>query len=121
MGYEDISIFNFGVNGATAQVVDLIIRQVLEPDQLPRLILWADGARAFNSGREDVTFNAITVSPGYRDLLANVEPQPHETDDLTERMADSRPLTLETRSLAQQLRRHGRVDERATGGAFLGL
>jgi hypothetical protein len=69
MGYEDISIFNFGINGATAQVVDLVIRQVLEPDQLPRLIIWADGARAFNSGRVDVTFNAIVASPGYRDLL----------------------------------------------------
>lgn len=69
LGYENINIFNFGINGATAQVVDLVLRQVLEPDQLPRLILWADGARAFNSGREDVTYNAIVASPGYRELL----------------------------------------------------
>lgn len=69
MGYENVSIFNFGINGATAQVVDLVIRQVLEPDQLPKLIIWADGARAFNSGRVDVTHNAIVASPGYRDLL----------------------------------------------------
>ncbi len=69
IGYEDVSIFNFGINGATAQVVDLVIRQVLEPEQLPKLIIWADGARAFNSGRVDVTHNAIVASPGYRDLL----------------------------------------------------
>jgi hypothetical protein len=69
MGYEDADIFNFGINGATAQVVDMVLRQVLEPDQLPRLIIWADGARAFNSGRVDVTYNAIVASPGYRDLL----------------------------------------------------
>ncbi len=68
LGYENISVFNFGINGATAQVVDLVIRQVLEPDQLPKLIIWADGARAFNSGRTDATYNAIAASPGYRDV-----------------------------------------------------
>ena len=35
MGYENADIFNFGINGATAQVVDMVLRQVLEPDQLP--------------------------------------------------------------------------------------
>ncbi|MBE9157392.1 DUF1574 domain-containing protein [Nodosilinea sp. LEGE 06152] len=68
IGYDNISIFNFGINGATAQVVDLVIRQVLEPDQLPKLIIWADGARAFNSGRVDATYNAIAASPGYREV-----------------------------------------------------
>ncbi|WP_052050745.1 hypothetical protein [Leptolyngbya sp. KIOST-1] len=69
LGYDNISVFNFGINGATAQVVDLVIRQVLEPDQLPRLIIWADGARAFNSGRVDATYNAIAASPGYREVV----------------------------------------------------
>ncbi len=85
MGYENVSIFNFGINGATAQVVDLVIRQVLEPDQLPELIIWADGARAFNSGRIDVTYNAIVASPGYRDLLtrrAEADPEA-EGDEAT--------------------------------------
>ncbi|MGF1519886.1 MAG: DUF1574 domain-containing protein [Nodosilinea sp.] len=68
IGYENISVFNFGINGATAQVVDLVIRQVLEPHQLPQLIIWADGARAFNSGRADATYNAIAASPGYREV-----------------------------------------------------
>lgn len=69
LGYEDVSVFNFGINGATAQVVDLIIRQILQPSQLPKLIIWADGARAFNSGRVDITYNAITTSEGYRELV----------------------------------------------------
>ena len=70
MGHSNLSVFNFGINGATAQVVDLVIRQVLKPDQQPQLIIWADGARAFNSGRVDVTYDAIVASPGYRELLA---------------------------------------------------
>ncbi|HEY9877478.1 MAG TPA: hypothetical protein V6D29_03425, partial [Leptolyngbyaceae cyanobacterium] len=69
LGYANVSVFNFGVNGATAQVVDLTIRRILKPDQLPKLIVWADGARAFNSGRTDVTYNAITASEGYRELV----------------------------------------------------
>ncbi|HSM83701.1 MAG TPA: hypothetical protein VLS96_18580 [Nodosilinea sp.] len=68
IGYDNVSVFNFGINGATAQVVDLVIRQVLAPDQLPKLIIWADGARAFNSGRPDATYNAMAASPGYREV-----------------------------------------------------
>jgi len=70
-GYEDLRIFNFGVNGATAQVVDLILRRLISPSQLPQMVVWADGARAFNSGRTDVTFNAIATSEGYRQLEAS--------------------------------------------------
>ncbi len=73
-GYAGLSVFNFGVNGATAQVVDVILRQVLTPDQMPKLIVWADGARAFNSGRVDITYNAIAVSEGYRQVLAGKIP-----------------------------------------------
>lgn len=80
LGYSDVTIFNFGVNGATAQVVNLILQQVLTPEQLPRLILWADGARAFNSGREDITYNGIVASDGYQQLaqgtLPNLAPSP---------------------------------------------
>ncbi|MDJ0800255.1 MAG: DUF1574 family protein [Calothrix sp. MO_167.B12] len=68
-GYTDIDIFNFGINGATAQVVDFILRYVLKPSELPKLIIWADGSRAFNSGREDATFRAIASSPGYKYIL----------------------------------------------------
>lgn len=69
-GYGGYKIFNFGVNGATARVVDAIVRQILTSDRLPRLILWADGARAFNSGRADRTYDAIISSPGYQRLAS---------------------------------------------------
>lgn len=65
-GYPNLKIFNFGINGATAQVVDWLLRQLLTAEQLPRLIVWADGARAFNSGRIDHTFNNIRASQGYQ-------------------------------------------------------
>ncbi|MEO0868593.1 MAG: DUF1574 domain-containing protein, partial [Cyanobacteria bacterium J06642_11] len=70
LGYEEISIFNFGVNGATAQIADLVVRQLLSNYPSPKMILWTDGARAFNSSRVDVTFNAIATSDGYQQLVA---------------------------------------------------
>ncbi|HBE19967.1 MAG TPA: DUF1574 domain-containing protein [Cyanobacteria bacterium UBA11149] len=73
-GYTDVDIFNFAVNGATAQIVDLMIRRVLTPEQLPKLIIWADGARAFNSGRVDATYQAIENSEGYQKLNAGTFP-----------------------------------------------
>jgi hypothetical protein len=71
-GYPNVDVFNFGINGATAQVVDFLLRRILASSELPKLILWADGSRAFNSGRDDVTFNGITASPGYKHLLQQV-------------------------------------------------
>jgi hypothetical protein len=68
-GYRNRDVFNLSVNGATAQVVDFLIRQVLKPKELPQLIIWGDGVRAFNSGREDLTFNTIAASKGYKQLL----------------------------------------------------
>ncbi|MBD2325361.1 hypothetical protein [Alkalinema sp. FACHB-956] len=67
-GYPNVKVFNFGVNGATAQVVDLLLRRLIAPNQLPKLVIWADGARAFNSGRVDITYNAIAVSEGFKQL-----------------------------------------------------
>ncbi len=75
-GNKKVRVFNFGINGATAQVVNVLIQQMLPPEALPKLIIWADGARAFNSGREDVTFNAIAASPGFKALLAGKPPIP---------------------------------------------
>jgi hypothetical protein len=75
-GYTGTKIFNFGVNGATAQVVDMVIRQLLPSEKRPKLILWADGARAFNSGRADLTYNGITASDGYKALAAGNPPIP---------------------------------------------
>jgi hypothetical protein len=64
----NLQIYNFGINGATAQVVDTILRQLLTPQQLPKLVIWADGARAFNSGRNDRTYETIATSDRYRQL-----------------------------------------------------
>jgi hypothetical protein len=69
-GYVNPTIYNFGINGATAQVVDLILRQLLTPKQLPKLVIWADGARAFNSGRIDRTYETIALSDRYRQLAS---------------------------------------------------
>lgn len=68
LGHADLKVFNFGINGATAQVIDLLLRQMLTPEQLPRVIIWADGARAFNSNAVDVTYNGVTASVAYQEL-----------------------------------------------------
>lgn len=75
-GYSGVKVFNFGINGATAQVVDLLVRQILPQDKRPKLIIFADGARAFNSGRLDITYNGITASEGYQDMLVGNLPFP---------------------------------------------
>jgi len=94
LGYDDISVFNFGINGATAQVVDLVIRQVLEPDQLPQLIIWADGARAFNSGRADATYNTIAASPGYREVANRRSQEVEATAETAEDAMATPPSSL---------------------------
>ncbi|PSB26794.1 hypothetical protein [Stenomitos frigidus] len=73
-GHPKLKIFNFGINGATAQLVDLLLRQILTPDQLPRLIVWGDGVRAFNSGRIDITYNRAIASQGYQLLEFGIRP-----------------------------------------------
>ncbi|MBE9078011.1 SGNH/GDSL hydrolase family protein [Romeria aff. gracilis LEGE 07310] len=102
VGNDDISVFNFGVNGATAQVVDLVIRQLIPPEQLPRLVIWADGARAFNSGREDITFNSIAVSEGYQELQAGLLAKP---------AADSAKIEPLLGIARQVTRRYQQVDQ----------
>ncbi|PZU93774.1 MAG: hypothetical protein DCE90_15910 [Pseudanabaena sp.] len=67
-GYKDINVFNLGIDGATAKVVNLQITQILSRPQLPRMIIWADGLRAFNSRRNDITYDEITASLGYKQL-----------------------------------------------------
>lgn len=99
--YPDLRIFNFGVNGATAQVVHLIVRELLGQQQLPQLIVWADGARAFNSGRSDRTFEGITTSPGYRELQLGLRP-PIDAPESEEAENGLASLTV---TLAQQARK----------------
>ncbi|MEH2466278.1 DUF1574 family protein [Nostoc sp.] len=79
-GYPNLDVFNFGINGATAQVVDFVIRHVLEPSELPKIIIWADGARAFNGGREDITFKSIAASAGYKQAFQKAPPTANSND-----------------------------------------
>ncbi|MEG4147830.1 hypothetical protein [Microcoleus sp. Pol12B5] len=74
-GRPGLKVFNFSVNGATAQVVDFQLRRLLKPGHLPQMIVWADGVRAFNSGRDDRTFNSIVDSEGSQLLAAGVRPE----------------------------------------------
>ncbi|MEG3967333.1 hypothetical protein QUA00_06835 [Microcoleus sp. T2B6] len=74
-GRPGLKVFNFSVNGATAQVVDFQLRRLLKPDHLPQMIVWADGVRAFNSGRDDRTFNSILDSEGSQLIAAGVRPE----------------------------------------------
>ncbi len=66
----NLKIYNFGINGATAQTVDLLLRQVLTAEKLPKLVIWADGARAFNNGRVDRTYENLISSNRYRQSIA---------------------------------------------------
>ena len=94
-GYEDLTVFNFSVNGATAQVVEFIVGQLL-PEPLPEVIVWGDGSRAFNEGRRDRTWEKLLASPGYQQVtsvpgslsLAAIE----QTDPLAQRVTARSPL-----------------------------
>ncbi|MFQ3618163.1 MAG: hypothetical protein SNJ57_00865 [Cyanobacteriota bacterium] len=90
-GRPNLRIYNFSINGATARVMDLVVRQVLPPDRLPRLIIWADGLRAFNSAKADVTFNGIASSAGYRQLAARVRTIPPEPIPVSQAIAEQPP------------------------------
>jgi Protein of unknown function (DUF1574) len=76
-GYRGINVFNMGINGSTAQVVNLQITKILTSQQLPKLIIWADGVRAFNRNREDETYDAIASSSGYAQLEQNLQKSSH--------------------------------------------
>ncbi|MBD0267956.1 MAG: hypothetical protein ICV77_06645 [Cyanobacteria bacterium Co-bin8] len=97
-GYPGLKVFNFSINGATAQVMSFVLRQVLKPEQLPQLVVWADGSRAFNSGRFDRTFAEILNSPGYQAVRAGTLPQ------LAEKAADPMPnaVTLPISAITAQ-------------------
>ncbi|HTL89508.1 MAG TPA: hypothetical protein VL134_08900 [Leptolyngbya sp.] len=83
-GYPGMRVFNFGINGATVQVADVIVRRLLASEKQPKMILFADGLRAFNSGRPDATFDAIASSPGFRRLPEiSAESAPNPTQAFT--------------------------------------
>ncbi|MGD1936698.1 MAG: hypothetical protein ACFCA4_03970 [Cyanophyceae cyanobacterium] len=87
---QPLKIFNLSVNGATAKVISMVLVDLLPPGHLPPLVIWADGARAFNSGRRDGTHGAIAQSPGYRLVLQDQFPLP----DLGDRPPSAASATL---------------------------
>lgn len=70
---HEVRIFNFSVNGATAQVINFMLSDLL-PKPLPAVIVWGDGSRAFNDGRRDRTWESLTASPGYQAIRAATPP-----------------------------------------------
>ncbi|HEY9834802.1 MAG TPA: hypothetical protein V6D26_29890 [Stenomitos sp.] len=92
-GKGNLKVFNFGINGGTAQMVDFQLRQLLKSEQLPRLILWADGVRAFNSGRPDRTYNSMVASVGYQRLMAGERPTLPPNDSDTPEACEDLPET----------------------------
>jgi hypothetical protein len=77
-GYPGLKVFNLGINGGTARVNELLLSKILASGQLPRLILWGDGSRAFNNGRPDLTYNGILASPGYHRVANGDRPIPSQ-------------------------------------------
>lgn len=73
-GLSGLRVFNFSINGSTAQVVNLQLTQLLSPQQLPKMIIWADGVRAFNSGNSDRTYQNILNSLGYQRAVSGDRP-----------------------------------------------
>ena len=73
-GHGKLRVYNFGINGATAQVVSWVLLDLLGRDRLPSLILWPNGSRAFNNARLDRTFRRIANSPGYQQLQQGWRP-----------------------------------------------
>lgn len=114
-GYAGMQVFNLGVNGATAQVVDLLVRQVLPQDKLPKLIVFADGSRAFNSGRQDLTYNGIATSPGYQALLAGKPPIPStvvaQTPEATPDLRDGKATSVTEENHGGVAQYHKQIDQ----------
>jgi hypothetical protein len=90
-GYPGLRAYNLSVNGATSQVVGFMLRQLLAPDLRPRLVIWAEGSRGFNSARFDRTFAGILDSPGYAAVRDGATLTLAESTVAAEPPADSPP------------------------------
>ncbi|NJK33709.1 MAG: hypothetical protein HC919_01480 [Oscillatoriales cyanobacterium SM2_2_1] len=78
-GIAQVRVFNLGIDGATARVAELKLTRILGDRTLPRLVIWADGLRAFNSSRRDSTYEEIAASEGYGALAQSVTSAPSPT------------------------------------------
>ncbi len=80
-GYPNLRVYNFSVNGATAQFVNFVLSELL-PAPLPAVIIWGDGSRAFNDGRRDRTWESLVASPGYQAIHQGMLPAASLLDTL---------------------------------------
>ena len=85
-GYDSLRVYNFSVNGATAQVVNFILSELL-PGELPGVIVWGDGSRAFNDGRRDRTWESLIASPGFQAVRRGEQPMLSVNEPAAEPMA----------------------------------
>jgi hypothetical protein len=92
-GYPGLRVYNFSVNGATAQVISFLTRQLFAPDLQPRLVIWAEGSRGFNSGRFDRTFAEILNSPGYAAVREGAKLSVTDPVETMAEIADTVPLS----------------------------
>ena len=74
-GYNDLKVFNWGLSDSSAQAVEWLLTELLTPQQLPKLVVWADTSVALNGGRQDSALGKIKASPGYRFLGRGLRPQ----------------------------------------------
>ncbi len=79
-GYSDLKVFNWGLSDSSAQTVEWLLTELLTPQQLPKLVVWADSSVALNGGRPDVALGKIKASPGYRFLARGLHPQISEQE-----------------------------------------
>ncbi len=98
-GYDDLKVYNFSVNGATAQVVNFILSELL-PGDLPEVIVWGDGSRAFNDGRRDRTWESLVASEGYQAMLRGEKPvvasrDPESAEGATEGTVEGEAVVAE--------------------------
>ncbi len=112
-GHPGLKVYNFSVNGATAQVVNFMLSELL-PKPLPPVIVWGDGSRAFTEGRRDRTWESIVASAGYRAIQSGENP----ANGLTARPAD--PLRADTGDIFSRIRAANAVPGRATLPEFSG-
>ena len=105
-GHPDLRVYNFSVNGATAQVVNFVLRELL-PEPLPAVIVWGDGSRAFNEGRRDRTWDSIVASAGYQAVIAGENP----ADGLIE--GEAEPVVADAEDIFSRLRAANAVSRRS--------
>ncbi|EDX87213.1 hypothetical protein S7335_4920 [Synechococcus sp. PCC 7335] len=119
-GADDVKVYNFSVNGATAQVVNFVVSELL-PGALPKMIVWGDGSRAFNDGRRDRTWESLIASPGYQAVQSGEKPTiANESEALTSDLEPGQALDLETMKTEPESDGQGLTDSKIRTGISTG-